>query len=85
MKKIRNVMVVSGIMIALIPMVLFYTSHIYYGIKFSLATASIAILCFLTATILQYFHHKKQGYPTAGSIVIGAGFIFLLIYINFAI
>ena len=82
-KKIRNLIAVLAVMIALLPAFLYSTQHIYYGPSFSFLTTTIALLCFITSALIQLFHNKKEGLPLSGPLIFAGGFTFLLIYIIF--
>lgn len=83
MKKIRNIFITLGVMTALIPSFLFYSSHTYLGPGFSMFTSSIAVICFCIASLMQMIYFKKRNLDYKGSALIAFGFIVLLIYINF--
>lgn len=80
-KKIRNLIAVLAVMIALLPAFLYSTQHIYYGPAFSFITTIAALLCFITSALIQLFHNKKEGLPLSGTLIFAGGFAFLLLYI----
>ena len=80
-KKIRNLIAVLAVMIALLPAFLYSTQHIYYGPAFSFITTIAALLCFITSALIQLFHNKKEGLPLSGLLIFAGGFAFLLLYI----
>ena len=80
-KKIRNLIAVLAVMIALLPAFLYSTQHIYYGPAFSFITTIAALLCFIQSALIQLFHTKKEGLPLSGPFIFAGGFTFLLLYI----
>lgn len=80
-KKIRNLIAVLAVMIALLPAFLYSTQHIYYGPAFSFITTITALLCFITSALIQLFHNKKEGLPLSDPFIFAGGFTFLLLYI----
>ena len=80
-KKIRNLIAVLAVMIALLPAFLYSTQHIYYGPVFSFITTIAALLCFITSALIQLFHNKKEDLPLSGPLIFAGGFAFLLLYI----
>ncbi len=59
-KKIRNLIAILAVMIALLPAFLYSTQHIYYGPKFSFFTTIAALICFITSALIQLVHNKKK-------------------------
>lgn len=80
-KKIRNLIAVLAVMIALLPAFLYSTQHIYYGPAFSFITTIAALLCFITSALIQLFHNKKEDLPLSDPLIFAGGFAFLLLYI----
>ena len=80
-KKIRNLIAILAVMIALLPAFLYSTQHIYYGPKFSFFTTIAALICFITSALIQLVHNKKEGLPLSGPFIFAGGFPFLLLYI----
>ncbi|QHI72935.1 hypothetical protein [Aminipila terrae] len=83
MKRIRNLFIVLGVMVALLPLFLFYTQHTYYGIYFSLVTTVSTVLLFIIAALVQISLNKKEGRSITFPLIFIGGFIFLLIYLLF--
>ncbi|WP_164914418.1 hypothetical protein [Aminipila luticellarii] len=83
MKKLRNILVALGIMVALLPAFLYYTQHSYYGLTFSLITTFSTVGLFILASVIEIITNRKEGKSIAPPLVVIAGFVFLAGYILF--
>ena len=80
-KKLRNIIALVGVMVALIPTFLYYAQGTFYGAQFSFITASIGLVCFMGACLMQMLDNKKNGLPITGPLIPLIGFAFVLGYI----
>lgn len=81
MEKLRNLLIVLGVMVGLLPAFLYYTQHTYYGIAFSLITTFATVALFIAACITQIRMNRQKGQGIMFPCIFIGGFIFLALYV----
>jgi peptidoglycan/LPS O-acetylase OafA/YrhL len=82
-KKIRNIVIILGVMIALLPWFYYFALNQYHGVFFSMITTSLAVLSFIAAALIQAYENKKKGESILFPVLVVCGFVALLIYVLF--
>ncbi|QIB70001.1 hypothetical protein Ami103574_12140 [Aminipila butyrica] len=81
MEKLRNLLVVLGIMVGLLPSFLYYTQNTYYGMSFSLITTFATVGFFIAACITQIRINRQVGRSIMFPCIFIGGFVVLVVYV----